>query len=1051
MSINPKLAHAIAIFQELGWDNATEAEATTLPLGSTEQRKQALAGLRTGELATFGEIAPNTYGTITHHQVDSAMLTLFAIRLGITANRAAQMLTRQQPAPLFAVIQQRDDTFAENFVAAVCRSNRRAWTHSLSSYGDIAVNLVIDRKLPIPENLEYFKDWAAITAHVLAGEKLEHTSYELLLPELKALRASFRQHLTKGIAIGVPATGPFGSLVTAGVNHNLLSYSEARQLAFQALESAQRPGDRKRWVTVLLDELDTTPQELAAYATTLVPLLGTGEPVLIERLGIGMLPIVEKHLFPELALSLLYASSAKSLTVVLRALSDVAQPDQEAAAILAPRLQELAAHRDPKIHVPATKLLHSWNLQPEPTVTDAPPKLWQPTPPLWQVPRLAITEDDSEPTAQTLVVALRSLTVGVSDHIATAPLEQFWAQLIALAYQDPAAAKRVLLSSGKNLVDSALVEWARTDTRTPWQQWSETNVVEARNDALVAHIGEMPCVVSQPSWVDLSIDFADLIHRLNQYQRLNLPVLAPDLALALMRLHPLHPDVEQARSITVPVKLSETTFLNRTAGDVIVDHLTENTSQSLAGFPKYTVQSPEDALWWYDEVRYDNAVASLQLACRRHPLPPTAAINLLGVQRPQKPEIAAACRSAVIAAWDRGLLQPGVADIRYLDGHSELSAIPSFVHALRELADSGMLSIVWPVLDDILSYSDAQLRLIAGTAQAAEAMADYAPAVKAAVASGLAPEAALQVPGLRAIAARSGKSKAVLAAREAVDNLPQLTTTATKPAKAESAPLPHKQFRDIWEQVPPPRTPHLDDIEFTTTLLTGAAQRKHLELTFTLPGYSGTFSTVASSDSFDLPYGKCLVNHADFHDRIAIAYSKNQFHVIPAYPLNSGIDDPHPPLPRLLVATLLARLSASPEPYLPRRAVDNLIRNQQLHPQAIKDALPILLAGGGFSPAKAAYQLTDQPEYLPILWPLLTESIRYASTANPLPKWINRILDLVVHHLPYLQAATDQGLIPATDWEGLTALAESKKKSAAKAKATSVLSLLNPKKSDIDT
>ena len=81
MSINPKLAHAIAIFQELGWDNATEAEATTLPLGSTEQRKQALAGLRTGELATFGEIAPNTYGTITHHQVDSAMLTLFAIRL----------------------------------------------------------------------------------------------------------------------------------------------------------------------------------------------------------------------------------------------------------------------------------------------------------------------------------------------------------------------------------------------------------------------------------------------------------------------------------------------------------------------------------------------------------------------------------------------------------------------------------------------------------------------------------------------------------------------------------------------------------------------------------------------------------------------------------------------------------------------------------------------------------------------------------------------------------------------------------------------------------
>lgn len=1041
MSINPKLAHAIAIFQELGWDNTTEAEAATLPLGTTEQQKQALAGLRTGELATFGEIAPNTYGSIPHHKVDPAMLTLFAIRLGITANRAAQMLTDQQHAPLLAVIQQRGDTFAENFVAAVCRSNRRAWTHSLSRYGDIAVNLVIDSKLPLPENLEYFKDWAAITAHVLAGEKLEHTSTELLLPELKALRASFRQHLTKGIAIGVPATGPFGSLVTAGVSHNLLTDSEARQLAFQALESAQRPSDRKRWVTVLLDELDTTPQELAAYATTLVPLLGSGEPVLIERVGVRMLPIVEKHVFPELALSLLYASSAKSLKAALRALSDVPQPDQEAVAVLAPRLQELATHRDINIHTPATKLLHRWNLQPEPTVADTALKLWQPTPPLWQVPRWHITEDGSKLSAQTLVVALRSLVSGVSGRIATASSEQFWAQLITLAHQDPAAAKRVLLSSGKNLVDSALIEWAHTDTRAPWRQWGETNVVEARNDALVTHIGEIPCVVSQPSWVDLSIDFADLVHRLKQYQRLNLPVLAPDLALALMRLHPLNPDVAQAHSITVPIKVSETKFLDRTAGDVIAEYLTDKT---LAGFPSYTVQSDEDALWWYDEVRYENAVVSLQLACRRHPLSPTAASNLLGVQRPQKPEIAAACRSAVITAWDRGLLQPGVADIHYLDRHSELAAVPSFVQALRELADSGMLSIVWPVLDDILSYSDTQLRLIAGTAQAAEAMADYAPAVTTAVANGLAPEAVLQVPGLRAIAARSGKSKAVLAARDAIANLPHLTTTTEKPAPAESARLSNRQFREIWEQVPPPHTPHLDEIEFTTTLLTGAARRQHLELTFTLPGYSGTFNTVASSDSFDLPYGKCLVNHADFPDRTAIAWSKEKFHITPAYPLNSGIDDPHPPLPRLLVATLLARLSASPEPYSPRRAVDRLIRNQQLHPHAIKSALPILLAGGGFSPAKAAYQLADQPEYLPILCPLLTESIRYAGAANPLPQWINRILDLVVHHLPYLQAATDRGLIPATEWEGLTALAEGKKKSAAKTKAMSVLSLLEP-------
>ena len=48
-------------------------------------------------------------------------------------------------------------------------------------------------------------------------------------------------------------------------------------------------------------------------------------------------------------------------------------------------------------------------------------------------------------------------------------------------------------------------------------------------------LGELPVLVSMPSWEDLRIEPADLLARLQEYERLAVPVSEADLGLALMR------------------------------------------------------------------------------------------------------------------------------------------------------------------------------------------------------------------------------------------------------------------------------------------------------------------------------------------------------------------------------------------------------------------------------------------------------------------------------------------------------------------------------------
>lgn len=89
MRLNPKLSDAVRSFHDLGWTQAEVAHAAALPSGTPEQRKTALAGLKSGAWGEVGQVRSNAWGWISALRVNPSMLALFAVRVGVDASRTA--------------------------------------------------------------------------------------------------------------------------------------------------------------------------------------------------------------------------------------------------------------------------------------------------------------------------------------------------------------------------------------------------------------------------------------------------------------------------------------------------------------------------------------------------------------------------------------------------------------------------------------------------------------------------------------------------------------------------------------------------------------------------------------------------------------------------------------------------------------------------------------------------------------------------------------------------------------------------------------------------
>ena len=312
-----KLEKAVEIYRSLGYEETDFEDILNLGTGSSEEQKIAREGLKAGEWLEIKQLSENTYGFVPVVDVDLGKLAIFAIRVGVDAKRAAHILRQGSEVALKAV-EARGETYAMNFIKAACTSNRRIWEHSLSVLGTLAINLVHQMNLDIPESVEYMKDWAAVTAMVLGSERKEQNFDEGFAPAKEDIIRRFIEHIEMGISVNVPSTGPFSKVLIWGVENNVLTKEAAMEQVFYALNIAQRPGDRKELMNVL-EQIGLTDDDIRSRAETIIPLLGLGETALLERFAPVLIENASEDLLYQVLISCSFAKVKKIKKLILNA------------------------------------------------------------------------------------------------------------------------------------------------------------------------------------------------------------------------------------------------------------------------------------------------------------------------------------------------------------------------------------------------------------------------------------------------------------------------------------------------------------------------------------------------------------------------------------------------------------------------------------------------------------------------------------------------------------------------------------------------------------
>ncbi|MBB2924037.1 DUF6493 family protein [Cellulomonas cellasea] len=1080
---------AVEVFTALGWAWASLADVESLPLGTREQQAVARRGLASGEWGEIGHLGENSYGWIPWTDVDENLLAVFAVRVGVDARRAVRLLGqahRVDDELTTRLVEARGARFAAQFVTEACRSGGRPWEHATSTHAGAVVRLVERGDLPVPEDLGYLKDWSVYALGALTGGGELVPSHRGWC-EPDTIRRRLPEHVRAGVAVGVPATGPFGTVVPAAVDRGWLVRDEAVDLVLAALDAAQRPGDRKAWAQVLTGPLGLTDGELIARADALVAVLAHGEGPVVELLAPRLIAGAPDDVLGDVLAVTLLVPTKKVLRLLLTTAAERPRPSSDVVDTVAPLVAAYLASTDRALARAAATLTEAWGMDAA-LVEDAPAAagLWLATPPVWDVPRF-----DAGTVSGAALTEAAALLTRRPEGVVDLDVERFLALANAVAAQDRAEARTALGGARGSWVGglrcvpawvtgerSPLLDIPPTDAPDAWNRdgtvWGPA---EAREAAVLQRLGEVPVLLSTPTWVDLRIDPADLVDRLAAYTAAGAVVSEADLYLACTRLDPTLA-TEQVRAalddLPVPVVLQDGAPAAVTAGPTVRRYLDapfpepalrlsrdgkrwEQASltvppEALSTFParqgrrrSYELPGIEVFPAWGDALRgighSVDAASGLvlrQYARRGTPLTPGLAVNLLGAQRGFHPAAAVDGTTAIREAWERGLLRPGVADVRLLDWAANPSSLVALARACAELAADGLLSVVWPVLDDLLLASLRAPRMLAGTAEVAETMRSLLPAVLAAVASGDADPTVLGVPGLRALAGRPGSSNAVTAARAAAAGLPAVPAdpAVTAPVRVEPAASP---FDAVW--APGAGTlPAVDDHATLTARWVGRdATRKLLAVDLTLPDRPHEPYRVVKEWFYDLENeGQCAARSAAGHAWLHWDETAGRLVVSPHRDWRGQTDGPLrrgdavPPLTTSMVAVVLASLShADHHP-------QELLRSGLVGSAAVALAVRALVRHPDVSPARMVRPLESDATTLPVLWPVLVESVRHAATVDGAPPhWLNRVLDVALLHAAHLREAADRGLLPgdAPTWPGLAVLAARPGSSAALRKA----------------
>ena len=829
-----KLESAVEIYRSLGYEETTYENILSLGIGTKEEQGFAREGLKSGEWVQIKQLSENSYGFAPVIDVDLKKLAVFAIRIGVEAKRAANVIGRGDEISLQAIMD-RGENFAIQFISAAESGNRRAWEHSLSVLGMLCLKLLHRMNLPIPESVEYMKDWAASSAVILLGAKKDYLFDDSFTLEKEEILRRFVEHIEKGISLNMPATGPFPDLLFFGVEKHLLSKEAAKEYIFDALYIAKRPGDRKAWVE-LLDKLGCAEKDFLDRAEILIPLLGLGESPLIERFAPVLIENISEELLYPVLISCTSAKVKKTKKMLLNSVLKREKP--KSANDFAEWLSLYLQDEDKSIAGLAEKLALSWGLVLEQEEsTKELQGLWRESPKLWEVPRFSLGEGTAESLTD-MVALLSDRKECVEDLL----FEQFLALANHIAYKNPEEARMSLVGipNGDSGTLWTLGKWARGIEIKPveesrqrfWQGEKEIvkiqyrDLLTMRRELLFHTMGQWPCLLSTPSFEDLSISVEDFLERLSLYRAEKFSYVSePDLQLALTRLdmetfsqediskckEERSKCVEKLQELDLKIQLPSGEFLQDEEGkDILLGELVAaylqdpyvepdffpgetpywkvelKMPESLKALP-YRLSYSHNALFsifpnWGDysltavhrdfEVYHGQGIILRQLARRRKPLSKGALMNWIAVFGRLSDENAEDALKANREAWERGLLLLGLADISYLDwSGGELSNLANLAVAMDFMANEGMLSLVWKAACDAVEQSLNSPRILAGTAELVKFLRDYLDEVILAVEKKLAPKEALEMKPIRILAGKSGSSKAVSYAKEILEKL----------------------------------------------------------------------------------------------------------------------------------------------------------------------------------------------------------------------------------------------------------------------------------------
>lgn len=1131
--MNEKLEKALELYKKLGYEETAYEDILSLGTGSKEEQKIAKDGLKSGEWSEFRQVAENTYGSVNLTGVDLDKLAIFAIRVGVDVRRTLQILFRSSFVVLDA-ISERGKTFASDFVQASCKQNRRSWEHEASVFGALCVRLVHRHSLPIPESVSYMKDWAfyaekalEITATPRGREK------NPFHPDLAMIRSRFQEHIETGIAVNMPATGPFSKVLAKGVQEGLIQKEYAKEKVFFALDVASRPGDRKEWMAVLR-ELDLTERDVLSRAESLIPLLSHGETPVIEAFAPILIQSVPEERLLEVLLNAFSAKAKKVRQEVLKCA--LGRKLQSRRTELAEWFAFIRASENKSMQSLIDKLAANWKLALEegPKETASEPiaeSLWRKRPDLWTVPDFDWKQKGSED-----LLALASELAPRRADVPDIRSEEFLALANKIAVQDAEEAKRCLvgLKNQTQLSAQILGSWARNKeflgkidayqrSVGDEKETVYSDLIRARDYVVSRNIDRLPCLLSTPSRLDLSIRFSDLVNRLFQYQASKLGfVYEADLQLALARLdlssveqserkrlkdctlHILLPSGEAIRGKAgKPLLVSSVVeaYLKDPFVEPAFDRKTMNywnlkveMPRSLAFLPNRFSYNHDDFFsifpLWGDsslvcvrrdtEVYHGQGLILRQVARRANPPGKAALMNLLAIPSMLSDENAEDVLIAAEEAWERGLLEPSLADIKSLDwSEGPLSRLASLANGFALLAESGLLPVLWHVLDDIVTESLQAPRMYAGTDEIVKVAQNCLEHVFVAVKGGIAGQEVLALSGIRKLAEKSGTSAAVTRAKELIRSVdaflesqgssqdaPKTLKKAKKPAEKEpdtkKIALP---FEEVWQDFSEASEIIHDGITMRVDLLEADRSAKPFVFTLQIPGVEeyeykavvewtygleseGQISVIEvppnapNSAAYLRSEGRELWMHWDEEEKqIALSPHRNW-----REGKTGPLTGPETPLSSTLLSIALALLAQDGDAlYYGPALVKRLMARGELSHRLIREAMQSLLTMDAVSPAKLVRVLEKDASFFSLLWVMLPESVKVAGEltkeSGKVPLWANRVLDLCLYYVDIMKEARKRGLIAKEDftWAGLEEIASCKAKSAAKSKAAQFL------------